>query len=75
MRSFKTGLYVVLAVITTIFLLRNSQSVEVDFVFASVWLPLYVVLAGALMLGAILGVGAMGMRSRRKTKERKAAAK
>ena len=74
-RTLKTVGYVVLAVIATIFLLRNAQSVEVDFVFASLEVPLFLVLIAALLLGAVLALGISGLRRHRKAKGKKAAAK
>ena len=74
-RTLKTVGYVVLAVIVTIFLLRNAQSVEVDFVFASLEVPLFLVLLAALLLGAVLALGISGLRRRRKAKGKQAAAK
>ncbi len=67
-RTLKTAGYVTLAVILTIFLLRNSQSVEVDFVFASLEVPLFLVLLATLILGAVLALGASGLRRRRRRK-------
>jgi uncharacterized integral membrane protein len=67
-RTLKTVGYVTLAVVVTIFLLRNSQSVEVDFVFASLEVPLFLVLLAALILGAILALGVAGLRRRRRRK-------
>lgn len=62
-----------LAVVITIFLLRNSQSVEVDFVVASVDVPLFLVLLGTLILGAVLALGITGLRRHRTAKRRKRA--
>ncbi len=72
-RNAKTAAWVFVAVITTIFLLRNAQSVEVDFVFTSVDMPLFIVLGATLILGAVLALGAQGLRHRRKTKAAKEA--
>ena len=74
-RTLKTVGYVVLAVIVTIFLLRNAQSVEVDFVFASLEVPLFLVLIAALLLGAVLALGISGLRRHRKAKGKKSASK
>jgi uncharacterized integral membrane protein len=74
-RTLKTVGYVVLAVIVTIFLLRNAQSVEVDFVVASLEVPLFLVLLATLLLGAVLALGISGLRRHRKAKGRKAGAK
>ena len=71
-RSLKTAAYVVVAVVTTIFLLRNSQSVDVDFVVTSVSVPLFLVLLITLILGAVLALGAQGLRSRRRGKRAQA---
>lgn len=71
-RSLKTAAYVAMAVVVTIFLLRNSQSVEVDFVFASVEVPLFLVLLATLILGAVLALGAQGLRHRKKSQQRRA---
>lgn len=67
-RSLKTAAYVAVAVVATIFLLRNSQSVEVDFVFTSVEVPLFLVLLVTLLVGAVLALGAQGLRHRRKSR-------
>jgi uncharacterized integral membrane protein len=72
-RTAKTVGYVVLAVVVTIFLLRNAQSVEVDFVFASLEVPLFLVLLATLFLGAVLALGISGLRRRRKAKVKKPA--
>ena len=71
-RSLKTAAYVVVAVVTTIFLLRNSQSVDVDFVVTSVSVPLFLVLLITLILGAVLALGAQGLRYRRRGKRAQA---
>jgi uncharacterized integral membrane protein len=70
-RGLKTLLYVVVAVITTAFLLINSQTVEVNFLFATVEVPLFVALAVALVLGVLLALGAVGMRKVRSAKVRR----
>jgi uncharacterized integral membrane protein len=67
-RSLKTAAYVAVAVVATIFLLRNSQSVEVDFVFTSVEVPLFLILLVTLLVGAVLALGAHGLRQRRKSR-------
>jgi len=67
----KTLLYVVVAVITTVFLLINSQTVEVNFLFATAEVPLFVALAVALVLGVLLALGAVGMRKVRAAKVRR----
>jgi uncharacterized integral membrane protein len=70
-RSLKTAAYVAIAVVATIFLLRNSQSVEVDFVFTSVEVPLFLVLLATLIVGAVLALGAQGLRHRKKSRQRR----
>lgn len=67
-RNVRTIAYVALAVFVTIFLLRNAQTVEVDFVFGSVEVPMFVVLIVTLLLGAVLALGAQGLRHRSKAK-------
>lgn len=54
-------LYVAIAVITTIFLLSNSQSVEVNYLFGSAETPLFLALGIALVLGVLLTLGAVGI--------------
>ena len=72
-RNVRTIAYVALAVFVTIFLLRNAQTVEVDFVLGSVEVPMFVVLIVTLMLGAVLALGAQGLRHRRKAKRARSA--
>jgi uncharacterized integral membrane protein len=62
LRSVRTTAWVVLAVLTTVFLLGNSQTVEVNFLLATVQTPLFVALSVALILGIVLALGAVGLR-------------
>lgn len=74
MWSKVTG-WVVVAVVTGLFLFRNSNTVEVDLVFSSVEMPLFVALLIAVVLGAVLGSGLMMLRARAKSKAATAKAK
>ena len=60
-----------LAVVVTVFLLSNAQSVEVSFVVTSVEMPLWIVLGVAVLLGAALAAGLIGLRSRRRSRARR----
>lgn len=61
-RSIKTLLYIVVAVVTTIFLLANTQSVEVNYIFGTVESPLFLALGIAVILGVLLTLGAVAIR-------------
>lgn len=60
-RGVRTVVYIAIAVITTIFLLSNSQSVEVNFIFGTAQTPLFLALGVALILGALLALGGVGI--------------
>jgi uncharacterized integral membrane protein len=46
---------IVLLVIVVVFAAVNSQTVEIDFVFTSIDLPLVLVILAAALLGALVG--------------------
>jgi uncharacterized integral membrane protein len=71
-QTIRTLATAMVAVLATVFLLSNAQTVTVDLIVTTVETPLAVVIAACLALGAILGVGAMGIRSRRRAKSAKA---
>lgn len=50
----RVGLWLVLAILTALLLLRNSQTVEVDLLFGTLDVPLFVALGLAIVLGALL---------------------
>lgn len=58
---------VVIAVLTLIFVLMNSQEVEVKFFFATATLPLIFALLLAVLLGFLLGLLAPRFRNRGKS--------
>lgn len=60
-RTIRTVIYVVIAVITTIFLVSNSQTVEVNYIFGTAQTPLFLALGIALILGVLLTLGAFGI--------------
>lgn len=58
---------VVIAALTLIFVLMNSQEVEVKFFFATTTLPLVFALALAVVLGFLLGLLVPRIRNRGKS--------
>lgn len=64
----KVFIWVVLAVIALLFVLRNSQPVPIDFVFFKVNAPLFVALIVALLLGMLLGGTGAWWSARRRRK-------
>lgn len=60
-RTLRTVFYVLIAVLTTIFLLSNSDHVRVNYIFGSAYTPLFVALGIAMILGALLVLGAVGI--------------
>jgi len=62
-------IYGVAAGYTLLFLIFNSESTDVSFVFFSTKLPLFMVLGGTLVMGAFLGAGALYYVMRQKDKE------
>lgn len=61
--------WAVLAVIALLFVVRNRQSVPINFVFFEVTAPLFVALLVALLLGMLLGGTGAWWSARRKRKE------
>lgn len=59
---------VVVVVIALLFVIRNSQTVEVSLVFVQSNVPLYVALLIAMVLGAALGSGGLWWFRRRRSK-------
>lgn len=62
-------IWVVVAVIAVLFVVRNSQSVPINFVFFEVNAPLFVALIVALLLGMLLGGTGAWWSARRRRKE------
>ncbi len=64
----RVGLWLVLALLTALLLLRNSQTVEVDLLFGTLDVPLFVALGLALVLGALLGGSFLYFAGKRKSR-------
>ncbi len=64
----------VLALMVILFIVRNSQSVPVSFVFFTATIPLWIALTGVLIIGLILGYLAAwwGARQRRRRRREQA---
>ena len=71
----KFGLWVVLGLLALTFVFGNSEEVEVNFLFQTSVVPLYVALLISLALGIAIGSGGVWMLGRRKAKAAKAKAK
>lgn len=54
-RSWRTYAAGVVAVVVLVFVIQNSQEVEVDFIFATTSTPLFFVILIAAALGALIG--------------------
>ena len=67
-RYLRIALWVAVAAITALFLLNNSQQVDVSLVFTSLKMPLFLVLFGTLIVGMFLGAGLWHFRNRLKDK-------
>jgi uncharacterized integral membrane protein len=67
-RAFNAGaaLGLVLATATFIFLVQNGQPTDFDWLWFDFTLPLWVVLLGALVVGALLVVAAVAVHHRRR---------
>lgn len=65
-RGIRTVLLIAVTVFATVFLLANSKSVEVNYLFGSAETPLFVALAVALILGALITLMAVGLRKMRR---------
>lgn len=63
------GLIIVIVVVISLFVfwLQNRESIEVEFLFISVRLPIWLIIAISMVLGAILLKAVGFLRSRRKT--------
>jgi putative membrane protein len=69
-RLFRFVFYLVVAFLAVIFALLNSQSTQFDYYFGKTDLPLAMIVAIAMVVGAVLGVTAslgMVIRSKRKS--------
>ncbi len=64
----RVGLWLVLAILTALLLLRNSQTVEVDLLFGTLDVPLFVALGLALILGALLAGSFLYFAGKRKSR-------
>ncbi len=71
----KFGLWVVLGLLALTFVFGNSEEVEVNFLFQTSVVPLYVALLISLVLGLLIGSIGVWMLGRRKAKAAKAKAK
>jgi uncharacterized integral membrane protein len=54
-------LLIAITVLATIFLLSNSQSVEVNYLFGTAQTPLFVALGLAMILGVLLTLAVVGI--------------
>ncbi len=54
-RRWRTYAAAAVGILALIFVLQNSQDVEVDFIFATTTTPLFFVLLIAIALGALIG--------------------
>lgn len=69
-RLFRFVFYLVVAFLAVIFAVLNSQSTQFDYYFGKTDLPLAMIVAIAMVVGAVLGVTAslgMVIRSKRKS--------
>lgn len=71
----KFGLWIVLALLALTFVFGNTEEVQVNFLFQTSAVPLYVALLISLVLGIAIGSGGVWMLGRRKAKAAKAKAK
>ena len=71
----KFGMWVVLALLAVTFVFGNFQEVEVNFLFQTSVVPLYIALLISLVLGILIGSLGVWMLGRRKAKAAKAKAK
>lgn len=56
----------ILALVLVIFIAVNNDDTEVNFVFKTFTLPLWLVLAGTAVLGVLVGMGIGARRTKRK---------
>jgi uncharacterized integral membrane protein len=74
-RYARVTLWTVLVVFIALLLMRNRETVTVDFVFLTATVPLFVALVVALVLGLLLGLSLGWMARRRQDKRAVAVAK
>jgi uncharacterized integral membrane protein len=60
-RGVRAVLLIAITVLATIFLLSNSQSVEVNYLFGTAQTPLFVALGLAMILGVLLTLAVVGI--------------
>lgn len=65
----------VLALFALLFILGNSQEVQVNFLFREATLPMYIALLITLVLGLLIGAGGVWFLGRRRAKSKAAAVK
>ena len=65
-RYARVTIWVVVVVLTAIFLMRNSEPTEINFVFFSATAALWIVLLAMLLIGFLLGWSASWWSRRRK---------
>lgn len=66
-RGIKTVLLIAVSVIATVFLLSNSQTVEVNYLFGTAETPLFLALAIAMILGALIAFAVVGFSKVRRS--------
>ena len=67
-RYIKPGLWAILGIYVLLFVLKNKEDVNIDFVFFSAAVPLIWILLGLLVVGGLLTLGGQWLlRNRRGT--------
>lgn len=67
-RYIKPGLWAILGIYVLLFVLKNKEDVNIDFVFFSASVPLIWILVGLLVVGGLLTIGGQWfLRNRRGT--------
>ncbi len=65
-RYVKPGLWSLLGIYVVLFVLKNKEDVNIDFVFFSALVPLIWILLGLLVVGGLLTIGGQWLLRRRR---------
>ena len=65
-RFVKPGLWTLLGIYVLLFVLKNKEDVNIDFVFFSALVPLIWILLGLLVVGGLLTIGGQWLLRRRR---------